>query len=44
MNIEITIKVENVSEIGTVIKKLKEIEIEKDCPYAVIKIEVEKNC
>lgn len=44
MNIEITIKVENVSEIGTVIKKLKEIEIEKDCPYAVIKIEAGKNC
>lgn len=42
MSIEITIKVENVLEIGNVIKKLKEIE--KDCPYAVIKIEAGKNC
>lgn len=43
MKIEITIKVQSISEIGTVIKKLKEIEIEKDCPYAVIKIEAGKN-
>lgn len=39
---EIVIKVAEVSDIKKVIKTLKETKIQKDCPYAVVRIEIEK--
>ena len=42
MRVEIVIKVAEVSDIEKVIMTLKETNIQKDCPYAVVRIEAGK--